>query len=370
MLIGLTDAQLMLAGTVRQLMERSSPESEVRRLMATVDGHDPAAWRRLVDLGLVGLAVPEMMGGVGGTLSDQGVVLEEMGRALFCGPYFGTAVLAVQVLLHSGDTEAVADLLGGITSGRVLATLAIPEPMGRWDDAVIGTRAERDGDGWCLTGNTSHVVDGALADLLLVAARSTAGISLFAVEGGAVGMRRTALPTMDQTRKQATIELASTPARLIGEDGRGCRAVGPALQRAAIALAAEQVGGARRVLEMVVEYAKRREQFGRPIGSFQAVQHRCATMLVEVEAARSAAAYALSAASNGFDDVAVVSSIAKSFCSDTYRRVTDEAIQLLGGIAITWEHPIHLYFKRARSSEQLLGTPSHHRELLAEYLAL
>ena len=214
------------------------------------------------------------------------------------------------------------------------------------------------------------VVDGNNADLVLVAGRTDKGVSLFAVEGNAAGMTATPLATMDQTRKQARIEFASTPARLVGEEGAASPVLSRTLDLAAVALAAEQVGGAQRCLDMAVEYAKTRIQFGRPIGSFQAIKHKCADMLLEVESAKSAAYYAGWAAAEDSEELPVVASLAKSYCSEAYFHAAAENIQIHGGIGFTWEHDAHLYFKRAKSSELMLGDPSYHRELLAQRIGI
>jgi alkylation response protein AidB-like acyl-CoA dehydrogenase len=214
------------------------------------------------------------------------------------------------------------------------------------------------------------VLDGHVANLLVVAARTPAGLGLFAVEGDAPGLTRTPLATMDQTRKQARLELAGTPGRLIGADGGASAGLSRTLDLAAVALAAEQVGGAQRCLDMSVEYAKERVQFGRPIGSFQAIKHKCADMLLEVESAKSAAYYAGWAAAESSDELPVVASLAKAYCSDAYFHAAAENIQIHGGIGFTWEHDAHLYFKRAKSSELLLGDPTYHRELLAQRIGL
>ena len=243
-------------------------------------------------MGLQGLIVPEEFGGSGYSYVELIVVLEEMGRSLLCAPYFSTVALAANALIHSGDDQAKKELLPGIASGETIATLAFTEPSGKWDEAGITTPATKSGDGWTISGTKMFVLDGHTADLIVVAARTGAGVSLFAVEGGASGLTRTALSTMDQTRKQAKLEFSSTPARLIGTDGAGWNVLSTVLDLAAVALAAEQVGGAQKCLDMAVEYAKVRVQFGRPIGSFQAIKHKCADMLLEVESAKSAAYYA------------------------------------------------------------------------------
>jgi alkylation response protein AidB-like acyl-CoA dehydrogenase len=310
-------------------------------------------------------------------------VLEEMGRALCGGPYFATAVLGVQTLLAAPDGDPVATgLLNGICADGLTATLAAAGPGGRWDEAGVTLRAEQAPAGWQLTGAVTFVPDGATADVILAAARTPAGISLFAVPGAAVGLTRAPLPAMDQTRKQARLGFTAAPGRLIGNDGAGWDVIERGLRRAAVGLAAEQAGGAQRMLDMMVDHARTRQQFGRPIGSFQAVQHACAGVLVDVEAARSAAYYGLRTAAahparesgpadaGAEAELAAVSSLAKAFCSEAYRNAADTAIQVFGGIALTWEHPVQLYFKRARSSELLLGAPAYHRELLARHLAL
>ncbi|HUD16153.1 MAG TPA: acyl-CoA dehydrogenase, partial [Acidimicrobiales bacterium] len=221
-----------------------------------------------------------------------------------------------------------------------------------------------------LSGQKLYVLDGHAADLVLVAARTPAGVSVFAVERGAPGFTATSLTTMDQTRKQTRIEFSGTPARLVGEDGGAGPALSRTLDLAAVALAAEQVGGAQRCLDMAVDYAKTRIQFGRPIGSFQAIKHKCADMLLEVESAKSAAYYAGWAAAEDSDELPVVASLAKSYCSEAYFHAAAENIQIHGGIGFTWEHDAHLYFKRAKSSELLLGDPSYHRELLAQRIGI
>jgi alkylation response protein AidB-like acyl-CoA dehydrogenase len=366
-----SEEQEELRKSVRRFLEDKSPETEVRRLMETTEGYDPAVWSQMAQqLGLQGLAIPEEFGGSGFTYVELIVVLEEMGRALLCAPYFSTVALAANVLLTSGDDSAKKEYLPGIASGDTIATLAITEPAGKWDEAGITLQATGSGDAWTLNGTKSFVIDGHTAGLILVAARTPAGVSLFAVPGDAPGLTRTPLATMDQTRKQAKLEFAATPARLVGTDGSGWATLSKTLDLAAVALAAEQVGGGQKVLEMSVEYAKVRVQFGRPIGSFQAIKHKCADMLLEVESAKSAAYYAGWAAAEDSDELPVVASLAKAYCSDAYFHAAAENIQIHGGIGFTWEHPAHLYFKRAKSSELYLGDPTYHRELLAQRIGL
>jgi alkylation response protein AidB-like acyl-CoA dehydrogenase len=366
-----SDEQDELRAAVRRFLAEKSPESEVRRLMDTTEGYDPAVWSQMADqLGLQSLTIPEEFGGSGFTYVELLVVLEEMGAALLCAPFFSSVALGANALLTSGDDEAKKSYLPGIASGETIATLAITEDNGKWDFSGIECAATKKGDGWVLHGHKMFVIDGHVADLIIVAARSGAGVSLFAVQGDAAGLTRTPLPTMDQTRKQARLEFAEVPAVLIGVDGGAEAGLSKTLDLAAVALAAEQVGGAQHVLDASVEYAKTRIQFGRPIGSFQAIKHKCADMLLEVESAKSASYYAAWAAAEDSDELPVVASLAKSYCSEAYFHSAAENIQIHGGIGFTWEHPAHLYFKRAKSSELLLGDPSYHRELLAQRIGI
>ncbi len=366
-----SEEQEELRRSVRRFLEDKSPESEVRRLMETTEGFDPAVWDQMAQqLGLQGLAIPEEYGGSGYGYVELVVVLEEMGRALLCAPYFSTVALAANILLSSGDDAAKKEYLPGIAAGGTIATLAFTEDSGRWDESGVTMTASKAGDGYTLDGHKSFVLDGHTANLILVAARTGSGVSLFAVDGNAAGLTRTPLSTMDQTRKQARLEFSGTLARLVGSEGSGWSALSKTLDLAAVALAAEQVGGAQKVLDMSVEYAKVRVQFGRPIGSFQAIKHKCADMLLEVESAKSAAYYAGWAASEDSDELPVVASLAKAYCSDAYFHAAAENIQIHGGIGFTWEHPAHLYFKRAKSSELLFGDPTYHRELLAQRIGI
>ena len=356
---------------VKRFLDEKSPESEVRRLMATGDGYDPAVWRQMADeLALQGLGVPEAYGGQGYGPVELYVVFEEMGAALYCGPYFSTVALAANAVLLVGTESDMLEYLPGMASGATIATVALTDDTGEWNLSHTSTTAQRDGDAWVLNGVRSYVTDGLIASLLLVPAMTAKGLSLFAVQGDGSGVSREALATMDQTRKQCRIEFTDSPARLIGTEGDALTGLETTLQRAAAALAAEQVGGAQRVLNNAVEYAKTRVQFGRPIGSFQAIKHKCADMLLDVESAKSAAYYAAWAAQELNDELPVAASLAKSFCSEAYFHCAAENIQIHGGIGFTWEHHAHLYFKRAKSSELFLGDPAYHRELLAKQLGI
>ena len=361
MTFAFTPEQEDLRATVRRFLDDRSPESEVRRLMETADGYDANVWAELAELGLVGIAIPEEYGGAGYGFGELAVVFEEMGRSLPCGPYFATVALATHALLLSGDDVARKELLPGIAAGETIATLAVTEDSGRWDADAIATEAVRSGAEWRLSGVKDLVIDGLLANLLLVVARTPAGLSLFAVDGSAAGIDRERLSTVDLTRKLARVTLHDVPARLVGTDGAAWPVVEGTLDRACVALALECVGGAQRCLDMLVDYSKIRMQFGRPIGSFQAVKHRCASMLVAIEGAKSAAYYAANAATTGADDLPLMASVAKEHCTRVFATAAADNIQGHGGIGYTWEHPAHLYLKRAKSAELLLGTAAEHR---------
>jgi alkylation response protein AidB-like acyl-CoA dehydrogenase len=361
--------------SVRGFLRDTSPEPEVRRLMATADGYDPAVWQRMAaELGLQGLAIPEEHGGSGYGFNDLAVVFEEMGRVLLCAPYFSTVGLAANALLVAGDQEAQREFLPGIASGETVATVALTEDSGRWDEGGVALTASPAGT---LTGHKNYVVDGHVATLVLVVARTGDGFGVFAVDGDARGLIRTPLVTLDQTRKQARLEFADTPARNVGSihdtqdpsgQGTGWSVIARILDRAAAVLAAEQAGGAQRCLELAGDYANQRVQFGREIGSFQAIKHKCANMLIEVESAKSAAYYAAWAAAEAPDELELAAPMAKAYCSEAFFHAAAETIQIHGGIGFTWEHPAHLYFRRAKTSELLLGHPAYHRELLAQRL--
>src|SRR5580658_8739372 len=363
--------QAEFRNVLRECPEAKSPEAAVRRAMETTDGYEPDVWKQMAgQLGLLGLIIPEAYGGVGSGYMNLVVVFEEMGRALLCAPYFSTVALATNLLLACGDETAGQNYLPGIARGTTIATVALVEAGGRWDEAGVALDAARRDGAWMLSGEKLYVTDGHTADLLLVVARTAAGVSVFAVEKGAPGLSAEAVTTMDLTRKLARVTFASTPARLVGEDGRGWQAVEGMLDRAAVALAGEQLGGAARALEMAVDYASHRIAFGRKIGSYQAIKHKCANMLAEVESAKSAAYYAGWAATEMVDELPIAARIAKSYCSEAYLHVAAENIQIHGGMGFTWEHPAHLYFKRAKTSHLFLGDPAYHRELLAVRLGI
>jgi alkylation response protein AidB-like acyl-CoA dehydrogenase len=324
-------------------------------------------------MGWQAMAIPEQYGGAGFGFLEQVVLLEEMGRSLYPAPYLSTAILAANVVLEVGNEEQKEKYLPALAAGDLTATVAFTESNGSWEEAGIEATATPTANGHVLDGTKSFVLDGHTANLLIVAARTPAGITLFTVEDAKAGLNRRRLETMDMTRKLAEVRLDRVevgPEGLLGEPGAGWKTVERMLAKAVVALAAEQVGGARKCLDMSVEYAKVRHQFGRPIGSFQAIKHKCADMLVQVESARSAAYYAAWAAAEDNDELSLVAPLAKSYCSEAFFFCAAENIQIHGGIGFTWEHDAHLYFKRAKSSELLFGDPAHHRAVLAERLGL
>ncbi len=365
-----------LRRTVRQFLDKTSPETEVRRLMATERGYDADAWHRMADeLGLLGLAIPQGYGGAGAGFTELGIVAQEMGRALFCGPFLGTAVLAAGALLESADGAAQRRWLPAIAAGELIATVALPGtlPGGgppAWEAAAreVAAREVDGADGWVLDGTARFVLDGHVADLILVPAATAEGTSLFSIRDTAPGLARTLLPAFDATRKHARLHFAATPATLIGPAGGAAPALARVFDLACVALACEQVGVAERALDMARDYALLRTQFGRPIGSFQAVKHKLADVLLEVEAARSAAWYGLWAADSQQDQLPVVTSIAKATCSAAAYLASAENVQVHGGIGYTWEHPAHLYFRRATTSRMWLGDPAGHYERLLSKL--
>jgi alkylation response protein AidB-like acyl-CoA dehydrogenase len=365
-----TDEHEELRATVRSFLEAHSDEAAVRDQMATERGYDAKVWEQMAEqMGLAGLIIPEQHGGAGFTYVELLIVMEEMGRALLCSPFLGTAILATNALLECADDATQRDLLAEIAAGRAVVSLAHAEDNGRWDLDGIEMHAVRSGDDWTISGTKSWVLDGHTADVILVAARDGDGLSLFRVDAGAKGLTRTLIPTLDITRKHARLDLESVAATRISS-GDQTPALGRVLALTQAALAAEQVGGAQQCLETATDYAKTRLQFGRPIGSYQAIKHKCANMLVEVEFAKSAAYAACFAAAAGDEDFLERAALAKSYCSETYFHAAAENIQIHGGMGFTWELPCHLYFKRAKASELYLGDAAHHREVLADLIGI
>jgi alkylation response protein AidB-like acyl-CoA dehydrogenase len=353
-----TNEQEEFRAAIRRFLTDKSPTTEVWRQMSE-------------ELALPGIAIPEQFGGSGFGMVELGVVMEELGRALLCAPFFSTAVLAANAIVNAGTDAQKAALLPDIASGARLATLAITEPSGNWDPASIETVATPDARGYRLNGAKSYVVDGHIAELLVVAARvpssiGSAGLAMFTLDAKSSGVERRLLESMDPTRKLARIDFRGAHATLLGELDNGGKRIQRTMDQAAIALSNEMVGGAQALLDSAVKYSKLRVQFGREIGSFQAIKHKLADMLLDVELAKSAAYYAAQAAAIDDPEWPALASLAKASASETYLHTAVETIQLHGGIGFTWDNDTHLWFKRAKSSEIFLGLPSYHCELLMQ----
>ncbi len=355
------DEQLQLRAAVRRFAADNFGEAAARRLMESEEVFDVAVWRRLgSELGVLGMSVPEAAGGVGGSLVDQAVAVEEFGAALAGGPLFGTVYLAIPALAACPAGPARDELLGALIEGQRTAAFAVADIAGTFDPDRVAVTVEEG----TLTGTAGRVVDATAADVVLVAARGSDGVGLYAVDAG--DTERTPLVTMDLSRPQADVTFDRAPARLLaGPDDTG-RVITHALQVGAALLAIEQIGAAQHLLDLSVEYAKSRLQFGRQIGSFQAIKHRLADMLVDLEHARSTAYHAVWALTDGSDDPALAASIAQATCSAAFSRIAADTIQVHGGIGFTWEHQAHLYFKRAATDAALLGSAEQHRSRVAE----
>ncbi|CAN5159747.1 acyl-CoA dehydrogenase family protein [soil metagenome] len=365
-----SDEQEQLRKAVRKFCADNFDEQSVRRLMESEPPFDAKAWSRLgAELGVLGLAVSEDDGGAGGTLVDQAVAVEELGASLACGPVFGTVFLAIPALVAASSGPDRDGLLAELVEGRRTAAFAVPEHVGEFDPTAVAisvaSAAADAQEGTALAGSIDRIVDAGAADVLLVAATGPEGVALYAVDTAGPGVERTPLATMDLTRPQANIRLTNAAATLVAAPDEAQRVIAHALQVGATLLAVEQVGVAAHLLEIAVDYAKTRLQFGRPIGSFQAVKHRLADMLVSLEHARSTAYHAAWALSDGSDDPALAASIAQATCSAAAAKIAADTIQVLGGIGFTWEHRTHLYFKRAITDAALLGTAEDHRDLVA-----
>lgn len=367
---GFSEEQELLRKSAADFLSKECPMTYVRQMMEDERGYSEDLWAKMAALGWMGLIYPEEFGGAGLTMVDLVVVLEEMGKVVMPGPFFSTVTLGGLAILEGGSPEQRQRWLPRIVSGQAKATLALLEENARWDEAGINLAAERSGGGYRLSGVKLFVPDSHVADVLVCAARTSAGISLFLLEPHQPGVKIRLLKTMDQTRKLCEVVLEQVEVgeeAVLGTLGEGWKVLSRVIDRSKVALCAEMCGGAQRVLDMSVEYAKVREQFGRPIGSFQAIQHKCANMLVQVESAKSATYYAAWAVANDTPDAPLAAAMAKAYCSDAYRQVSAEGIQVHGGIGFTWEHDMHLYFKRAKGSEVTFGDATWNRELVARY---
>jgi alkylation response protein AidB-like acyl-CoA dehydrogenase len=371
-----SEEQEMLRRSARDFLANECGFKVVRKLMESPDAYDPDLWKKISALGWTALGIPERYGGVG-TFLDLVVVLEEAGRALLPGPFFATMGLAVPAIIEAGTEAQKKDVLGAIAEGSARATLAFTEPSGRWDAGAVTLTAKPASGGWRLDGVKLFVPDAENADYIVVAARTRGegedGISLFLVKGRPKGMTVNPLKTLDMTRRWNEVRFEGVELdgiAIMGAPHQAWPSLKRALEWATAALCAEMMGGAQKVLETSTEYAKTRHQFGKPIGIYQAVSHKLADMLVLSESGRSATYYAAWTVDADAPDRSLASSMAKAYVSDAYRKVAGDGIQVHGGIGFTWEHDMHLYFKRAKASEVTLGDATYHRELVAQALDL
>lgn len=367
-----TDEQQEFRGIVRRFLQDKSPTSQVRRVMETEQGCDEDVWRQLAgELGLTAVHIPEAYGGQGFGVGELSIAVEEMGRSLLCAPYFSSTVLATTAILKAASEAQKLRLLPALAAGETRATLAVTEASGRWEIEATTTTATASAGKFVLEGDKSFVLDGHSADLLVVLARRPGsvggdGLSLFAVSGDSKGLARRPLEVMDPTRKLASVTFTGVEAELLGEEGAAADPLRQTLDIAAICLANEMIGGADRLREDAIEFANMRVQFGRPIASFQALKHKAADLLMNVELAKSAAYYAAAAVDEGDPEVPALASIAKAAASEAYMQAAIDGIQFHGGIGFTWDNDTQLWFKRAKSSEVFLGTPAWHRERLMQ----
>ncbi len=371
-----TQEQVMLRNLAREFLTRESTPRAVRTLMEEPSGFSDATWQQMSEMGLPGLAIDPGYGGQGLGMVELALVLDEMGRAAYPGPFFATSVLAASAIAAGGQPNQLARFLPDIAQGRTKATLALIEDALSWAGSGVRMTAERRGNEFVLNGTKRFVPFAQAADLILVVARTSSGstddgTTVFALPADAAGLRQVPNVEMDHTSKTSTLTfdgVAVAADAVIGEVDRGWAVIGPTLQRAAIGASAEMLGAARRCMEMSVEYAKVRQQFGQPIGAFQAIKHACAEMLLEVENAHAATYYAAWALDAGAPDAALAASVAKAYVGDASRKVCGSSIQVHGGIGFTWEYDLHLYVKRAKHLEPLYGDADFHRERALQLL--
>ena len=369
---GLSDEQDLLRQSARDVLTRECPPAFVREVARDADGFPRALHATMAELGWTGLVIPEAYGGLGLGLLDLAVLSEEMGRAVLPGPFFSSSVLAALTLRHGSSVALKKHWLPRIASGDAIGTLALLEESDCLDAAGIATRCANTRTGYRLNGTKMFVTDAHVADCLLVAARTrgqgAAGVCVLLVPRDLPGVKITPLRSIDETRRPCEVTLRNVDvpaAALVADDTRGWKLLSRVCDAAAVVLAADSLGGAQRSLELAVDYANVREQFGRPIGSFQAVKHMAAEMVADIEPARSLVWYAAYAADAEPRQAARAASMAKARLSDVYARTTNRAVQIHGGIGFTWEHDMHLWFKRAKWNEVAFGDASFHRERLA-----
>jgi alkylation response protein AidB-like acyl-CoA dehydrogenase len=376
---GFSQEQELLRATARKFLENECTSGFVRARMEEPAGVTDEFWAKLAEQGWLGLIYPEEHGGSGLGFVDLTVLMEEMGRVVMPGPFLSTVLLGGLAIREAGSAAQKKEWLTRIAAGRAKTALAWTEPSARWDAAGVTCAARETKDGFVLSGTKLFVLDAHLADVLVVVARTSEGrtpeegTSLLLVPKATRGVEVKLLPTMDQTRKLCEVSFkdAAVPAdALMGVKGAAWPALSRVVERATVALCAEMCGGAQRVLDMTTDYAKIRIAFGKPIGTYQGVKHKAADMLVDVENAKSLTYYAAWAVDENAPEAALAASMAKAYVTDAYRKVAGAGIQLHGGIGFTWEHDLHLYFKRAKSSEFTFGDATYHRERVAQLISL
>jgi alkylation response protein AidB-like acyl-CoA dehydrogenase len=361
---GLTEEQQQLKESARAFLSGECPTAFVRKTMATDDGYPRELYDHIAKLGWTGLIVPEKFGGAGLGMLDMAMVLEEGGYAAMPGPFLFSSVLAASALKLSGADKLNSKWLTAIAEGRSIGTVAVVETAASIDPRDINTIATKSGAGWRLNGAKMFVPYTNVADFIVVAAKHDSDIFLFVVDTKAPGVTIRPLKNLDLTRRVSSVELKNTPAeRLKGGTDLFARLI----DVAAVAVAVDSLGGTERALEMAVDYSKVREQFGKPIGSFQALKHAAAEIVADLEPARAMLWYAAYALDTGAADASRVAAMAKARLCDIYSRATDRAVLMHGGIGFTWEHDMHLWFKRARFNESCFGSPSFHRERVASF---
>jgi alkylation response protein AidB-like acyl-CoA dehydrogenase len=374
---GFTEEQEMLRTSARDFLTTECPSDLVKEMAEDEQGYKPDMWAKMAELGWMGLAFPEEYDGMGMTFLDLAVLLEETGRAVLPGPFFSSVVEAGFAVLEAGSEEQKKEILAKIATGEAVATLAVTEPSASYEPSAIAVTAKAEGDGYVINGTKLFVDNAHIADYIIVAARTKdggkpeEGITLFVVEGKAPGITTTLLKTISGSKQcEVIFDKVKVPkSGVLGEVDKGWAAVEKVIEKAAVAKCAEMVGGAQAALDMSVAYAKERVQFGKPIGAFQAIQHHCANMLIDVDSSRFLTYQAAWKVSEGMEATMEVS-MAKAWVNEAYRRVTQLGHQIHGGIGFCMDHDMPLYFKAAKTGESLFGTSDWHREKVAQELGL
>lgn len=376
---GFSEDQDLLRDSSRKFLDAECPTTFVRKMMEDESAHAAELWKKAAQLGWMGIIVPEKYGGIGGSFLDLVVVMEEMGRSLMPGPFFATVLLGSTTILAGGSEDQKVAILPQVAAGDMLLTLAQAEKSGRYDAGGITMQAVAKGSDFLISGEKLFVPDAHVADKLIVAARTASlntpeeGITLFLMDAHSPGVEIEQLKTVDMTRRQCHVsfkDVVVTGAHVVGRVDEGWSILNRVFQQAAAGLCTEMVGTGQQALDMAVEYAKERVQFGKPIGSFQAVKHKCVDMMVQVENARSLTYYAAWTVDEEVEEASQAVPMAKAYCSDMCKTVTSEAIQVHGGIGFTWEHDMHLYYRRGLASEATFGSAPIHREVVAKTLDL